>query len=317
MFLAKQEIKSVPFQMIHEKATLAANKVRYDLQELEVLHYEKAMKAKAEMYNCTVEEAEKISPFTPTEQSVVNETASKARITAAAGAIVDLDLKGKASWLMPQLAAYISTMQLPMVDGKVNIREFLKLNFAKDDWHKGLYNVLMCPTRGSILPAQTAPENRPYSALVPLILMPFKRFHSIPYSAWDTTQLSLVVDANLYEAMRYTTDKEFTKEEILLDRVKCLTTATGAKAGTVRNPASWHKLYATKGTVYEGMPWLAQVMASQIWVAHPTNRTDLMILDWKDWDTTPEPLVDVEVLPKPATKKARPVVEISNLPWDD
>lgn len=311
MFLAKQEIKSVPFQMIHEKATLAANKVKYDLQELELLHHEKAIKEKAKLYSCTIEEAEKLSPFSPTDPSVVAEAAAKARIAVVDSAIAEIAIKTKSSWIMPQLAAYISTFQLPMIDGKVNIREFLNINFAQDDWHKGLYSVLMCPTRGTILPTQTSALNIPYSALVPLILMPFKRFHNIPYSAWDTPQLSLVVDASLYSAMRYTTDREFTKEELLQDRSKCLTVASGAKIGTQRSPASWHKLYSTKGTVYEDMPWLAQVMIAQIWVAHPVNRSNLMVLDWNNWDSMPEPLISTEVLS--SKNRSIPV----SLPWDE
>lgn len=316
MFLSKQDLKSVPFQMLYEKVTLATNKIKFDLQEMELQQYERMLKDKVRMYEDLhstkyLGDIREQYPFEPTNKEAINNLIAKSRVELVDEQIKVLGLKTKAGWLMPQIASYLAKMRLPIQDGKVNIKEFLKGSFAVDDWHRGLYYFLVHTKRGSFIPSQTAPEYKNYSALVPLILAPFKRYNDIPYSAWDTPDLKLVVDHNLLEAMRFEEEVSLTSSEILEIRNRGLQVQTGKDAGNSRSPSTYHKLYKLQGTPFEGMPWLIQVMCAQIWVAHPVNRSNLMILDWNNWDSMPEPLIDTEVLS--SKNKHVPV----SLPWDE
>jgi len=84
---------------------------------------------------------------------------------------------------------------------------------------------------------------------------------------------------------------QLSKEEILAIRDQGLYTKTGAKAGETRNPLTQHKLFAIQDTELGHLPEKAQAMATQIWCAHPENRTKYMILDPKQWDAVPPPLI--------------------------
>jgi hypothetical protein len=43
------------------------------------------------------------------------------------------------------------------------------------------------------------------------------------------------------------------------------------------------------------VPELAQTMIAQIWCAHPSNRTKYMVLDPKNWDAIPAPLISSDI----------------------
>jgi len=49
------------------------------------------------------------------------------------------------------------------------------------------------------------------------------------------------------------------------------------------------------GTELGTVPKLVTTMLTQIWVAHPSLRTEYMILDPNNWDKMPEPLVGSEI----------------------
>ena len=318
MFLAKQDLKSVPFQLLHEKATLAAEAVEYNLIEVEKNHHAALIARKEKEWSDSHEAPfegnfEDIYPLTLPDPDMVEKAKQTARADAIKGQLEALGLKAKASWLLPQVAAYIAKMKLPEGE-KISPLEFLKINFAVDDWHKGLYLYCTVAQRGLIVPSQTSPEYKNYSAIVPLLMMPFKKFNDTPYSRWDTKHLDLIVDPNLYTAMTFPTALDIPKEKLLEIRDKGLFVNTGKAAGTSRNPVTYHNLYKIQDTELGEFPWLCQVMATQIWSAHPTNRTNLMILNWKDWDDMPEPLVDATAgLNMPATKNI--AVSRSALPW--
>lgn len=318
MFLAKQDIKSVPFQLLHEKATLAASAVEYNLIEVEKNHHAALIARKEKEWADTHEAPfegnfEDIYPLTLPDSDMVEKAVQTARADAIKGQIEALGLKAKASWLLPQVAAYIAKMKLPEGE-KISPLEFLKINFAVDDWHKGLYLYCTVAQRGLIVPSQTSPEYKNYSAIVPLLLMPFKKFNGVDYSRWDTKHLELVVDPNLYIAMTFPTILDLPKEKLLEIRDIGLFVNTGKAAGTSRNPATYHNLYKVQNTEIGEFPWLCQVMATQIWAAHPANRTNLMILNWKDWDDMPKALIDVTAgIELPVSKNT--AISRSALPW--
>lgn len=318
MFLAKQDIRSIPFHLVHEKVTLASRHVKENTIDKEREVYDKMIARK---------EAESISMFGEADLKVIRETypftppdisfdRTKAEQTALVEVIETLGLKNKASWFLPQLTSYISKMRLPRnSDGKIDGKNFLTENFGIDDWHKGLYRVCTVHQRGTIVPKQVDDSGRNYSSLVPLLMMPFKKYDDIPYSDW--VNVGSILDLNLRLAMTCDLKLDMTPEEILESRDLGLVVKTGAKAGTTRAARSTFKLYGNYDERIKSLPWLAQVMATQIWVAHPTVRSKLMILDWLDWDHIPDPLIDIEIGGIPSRVAAPSSVYTEKLPWED
>ena len=85
--------------------------------------------------------------------------------------------------------------------------------------------------------------------------------------------------------------QEYSREDLLQLRDKGLLWRSGPNMGTLRNPLYTHSLYGMKDTDFGEVPDLAQVMLTQIWCAHPENRTKYMVLTPNDWDKIPESLV--------------------------
>lgn len=171
-------------------------------------------------------------------------------------------------------------------------RKELFLDF-KSDWDKGLWLFLMLDSRSSWLKSQYKGEGRTYCALVPLILYAIKNAHNVKYSQW--TDIEAVVNPKLATAMKYEFDPNgewanSTDEQKIVWRNQALTFKTGVKVGQIRPAESTYKLFGTTGTPLLGVPELAQVMATQIWCAHPKNRTRHMILSPSCWEYMPPPL---------------------------
>jgi hypothetical protein len=215
--------------------------------------------------------------------------------------------------IMPQIITKLGNMVTTKNDnGLISGNRFIADNF-KTDADKGLWAFLMLDTRGSYLTTQYKGTARAYSSLVPLILYAIRLVKGVPYTAWDPEEIRSVVNHELAEAMLFRTEDWPTKDEILEGREKGLTVGSGKDVGKVRTPVSAPKLYATSGTCFNGMPNLAQVMLSQIWVAHPDNRTKYMVLDPLNWDRVPPALIQLEIFnPKP-----QQLAEYtSDTPWD-
>jgi hypothetical protein len=196
--------------------------------------------------------------------------------------------------------------------------EFVKAHF-KTPYMMGLYRFLMLDTRGSYLTKQYKGDARNYSALVPLIMSAFKRYHNIPYSAWKKDELKWVVNPELCKAMMYEQpapteigmSRGFSKDELLQLRDQGLTWKSGPNVGTLRNALYTHTLYGMQGTVFEEVPDLAQVMLTQIWCAHPENRTKYMVLVPDAWDNIPVSLIAPTMFITPVYTSTSEV-----MPWD-
>lgn len=209
--------------------------------------------------------------------------------------IEELNIKSNSDWLMPQISAYLANM--PLVrnsEGKIDPDTFRDQNFTKDNWHKGLWFLLKHPKRSDIL--KETQYTSAYAPLVPLVLMPFKKFHNIAYSEWDRERVHILMYPELAEAVQFSAEISHSREELLEIRHRGLEIKSGKNEGTYRNPLSTFKLYQLKGTDLEKAPWLVQVMCTQIWCAHPQNRTQYMVLDWVNLDQMPEPLIPTELL---------------------
>ena len=176
--------------------------------------------------------------------------------------------------------------------GKISGLQFCKDHFNTSE-RMGMYRLLTLNSKSSFLEKQYTGDARRYSALVPLVMYAQKKVKNIPYSDWDRDEIHFVTHSKLVEAMLWEGEIP-SKEQLLQDRESALRFASGAKIGQLRSPVSTHRLYSTNGTCYEGKPEYVQVMLSQIWCAHPDNRTKYMVLNPLDWDNVPMPLIDTE-----------------------
>ena len=288
------------------KAFLARKAELYESMNPEAGSYEGNLSDKYPMPKMTLEEIQHI----------------KQRATAD---VVDYfcetnGLKNSSIQLLQQLVTYIGNIRLTTVDGDdyypsrvnekgglISGRALYNQIFATAEG-KGLYYFLMYDNRSSYLETQYKGPAKNFCALVPIVLYAFKLIKGIPYSHWHRSDIRGVVNPKLADAMLWD-EEEYPKPErdaILTARNEGLQIKTGAKAGQPRNPVYTFKLYGK--TILTGIPDYVQVMYSQIWCAHPENRTKYMILDPSNWDTVPPALVDTETLAvdtKPLTPSVR------------
>jgi hypothetical protein len=247
--------------------------------------------------------------------------------------------------VIAQIVAHLSTLRLNNVSGETVEGEFLAevlgessigfnstefqtdcaisgLAFVKNHFKTpemmGLYRFLMLDTRSSYLKKQYTGDARNYCALVPLVLSAFKRYHNIPYSAWARDEIRWVVNPDLCEAMLYeipedTEDFSFSDTEKLLElREHGLTWKSGKNIGEAKNPLYTHSLSGMHKTEFKDVPDLAQVMLTQIWCAHPENRTKYMVLNCENWDCIPLCLINNNVF----VELAKPVDYSGLTPWE-
>lgn len=211
------------------------------------------------------------------------------------------DIASKYTWVMPQLKAYFGSWEaVKGEDGLYSPRDTILKN-ATTDFDRGLYYLAMW-SRSDLIggPGVKLYQVGEYNNLVPLILSGFRTYQDIPYSRWSRTGLSLIVDAPLAAAMLADLPN-FKASQILEIRKDCLVVQSGAKKGQHRDPKTASMLYGIPNyTKYDlkHYPKLALVMLAQIWCAHPANRTTHMVLDPKDWDRMPAPIIDTEIVPK-------------------
>lgn len=233
-------------------------------------------------------------------------------------------IKNFAETLMPSIITEVGNMKTQLnSNGLISGLQFCKDNFNTPE-RMGLYRFLMLDSRSCYISPQYKGWARQFCALVPLILYAQRLVKETPYSAWDKKELRFVVNASLCDSMLWATtpdeDGVLTEipntEDILAGREKGLTVMSGNDAGKMRNPVSTWKLYSTKDTCFQGMPSEAQVMLAQIWCAHPANRTRYMVLDPKQWDVMPLPLIDTEVLTEADIQELVERSTTTGLPWE-
>ncbi len=223
----------------------------------------------------------------------------------ASGFITPYGLIDYVDSFMPQLITMLAGFTLHKNEnGLISGLKFRNQNFTTPEL-KGIYRFLMLDSRSSYLKTQYKGTNKNYCSLVPLIMYAHKLVHRVPYSAWDPEEIQYVVNPQLVDAMLFTPAIPFTPKELLAERTMGLLIRSGDKAGTSASPVWKHRLTGPqlKTGLFKDVPYLAQVMYSQIWCAHPDNRTSYMILDPQDWNKVPVPLVDTTVISTTATFK--------------
>lgn len=225
------------------------------------------------------------------------------------------------TWLMPQVLMYLhQTVKLVKDDdGLYNGTKTLKAWVSEDPVRRrGIIYYLTIPKRGVVVKSQSSPEGRDYSALVPLFLSAFKKYRDVPYSAWNPSSLDYVVAENLLQAMLIEEVPQLSVDELLEIRTLGLTTAGGKTAGTMKVARSTFKLTGIQDTLLgplNAYSNLAVTMLCQTWVADPSIRCNLMILDPIDWDATPPPLVSIDLFTKPAPVTFNQPQQAQESPW--
>jgi len=222
-------------------------------------------------------------------------------------------------WLYPQMLAKMGNWTLSRNEnGLFSGRKMLIENCQNDMTNLGYYFLAMSDQR--FLPSgQYKPETAPYCALVPLLLAAHKRMSGIKYSEWDKSELTLVINKLLYNAIT-TVPPAYTVDELLQFRVKGLTIKSGDKMGRVKSAVSTYSLngldWAHNESVGMGqLPQLLRMMLCQTWCAHPSNRHTNMILDPLDWDKMPDALItDDPIVQGPKNTVSTGMIK---LPWDE
>lgn len=237
------------------------------------------------------------------------------------------------SWMLPQIAAHFGNWDLKWApDNKVDSKATAKANM-NTPWDIGLWKVCTRLKRGSLVKSQVNPEFASYSALVPLILMGAKKYKGIMYSRWDIDASTKLIDENLRDAMFWQPDESHMdvpiiegelryglgSERLLELRAQGLLVKSGTKKGVTLNPTSAWCLRGMQGTELAKAPKLVGTMLTQIWVAHPSLRTEYMVLEPNHWDWMPPPLVSTEIfksLIEPPVIEHKTVQGSYDLPWE-
>lgn len=212
-----------------------------------------------------------------------------------------LDLRKK-PWFLPQLLAHFpNKFPAKKVGDKYNLATTLG---SMQDADRALYFIAQDPARTNYIASMQ--KNPEYSALVPLILAGYKKYSNINYLDWDKDSLKLGIPESLMQCLEvnlkgfiqklneyrtYTTD---IKEEILSYRDAAYLETLGSMRSKL-NVTTSYNLSATK-TPFADTPRLFKYIELQGWLAHPSLRNKYMILDVRQLDSIPEPLVNTETL---------------------
>lgn len=323
--IINKQLRTIPFDKLYEVYEDAAQSAVLGLEQ----HYEELRLQELER----LERAYTDSHEAPSEVSfgddVPTQGFNKTEVRRKAGQKAATDIwipRYKLSSLlisvMPQIMAHIASKpfrleEVTTPEGLIDSNKIIKHAFDfSNPWERGLYIFLMLDSRSAYLPSQYKGEGVQFCALVPLILYAYKLHHKIPYSKWCKRSLSWTVNKSLHEAMLH--EGTYTREQLLHARELGLVYQTGVKRGESRNPQSNFKLWSTKEGCLHGVPHLAQVMLTQIWCAHPSSRTPYMVLDPKNWDIMPTPLITQDIFRQAITPPARgPKPDDSaDLPWE-
>ena len=219
------------------------------------------------------------------------------------------------SWLLPQLVSNFGRWSVARdPSGCIDVLATIKHN-CSDPKQQQLWKLTRIK-RSLLVTKQIA--NSKYSSLTPLILAGIKLYQGISYSEWHGLNgLEWILEPELYTAIDV--DYADLGSDRLLDiRTQGLTQRSGSKAGQQKPAESTWSLTGIQDTEIGHLPKLTQSMLCQIWLAHPKHRDQLMILDPKNWDLMPEPIIPHDVFKKPD-----PVISIHkkdtpsniDLPW--
>jgi hypothetical protein len=217
------------------------------------------------------------------------------------------------SWMLPQLVANFGRWSVTRdPSGTIDVLATLKYN-CTDPKQQELWKLTRIK-RSLLVTKQIA--NPKYSTLTPLILAGIKLYQGISYSDWQGLRdLNWILEPELMTAIDVNY-ADLGSERLLEIRHQGLTQRSGTKAGQLKPAESTWSLTGIQATEIGHLPKLTQTMLCQIWLAHPKHRDPYMILDPKNWDNMPQPLIQYDVFKKPEFEKTALVKEQPlELPW--
>jgi hypothetical protein len=205
------------------------------------------------------------------------------------------------SWLLPQLVAAFGSWRLILVDNKIDVKQTLKHNCEHSLAAQAMWRLSRI-ARTCLLTKQIAMAE--YAVLTPLVLAGFKRMQGVSYESWRNCEnLDYVLEPRLYEAV--CVDVPTLGSERLLEiRQQGLMTRSGKSAGQLKNAETTWSLNGISDTELGHLPKLTQSIMTQIWLAHPVHRHNLMILDPTNWDHMPDPLIAPTIFKQPVKESA-------------
>jgi hypothetical protein len=221
------------------------------------------------------------------------------------------------SWLLPQLVANFGRWELITSNGRIDCLQTIKQNCG-DPKQQQLWKLTRIK-RSKLIGKQIS--NPKYASLTPLILAGFKQFQGVQYSNWcGLDNLHYMIEPELHWAIHCDLGNccSLGSDRLLEIRQQGLTQRSGSKAGQQKPAESTWSLAGIQDTEIGHLPKLTQSMLCQIWLAHPKHRDQLMILDPKNWDLMPEPIIPHDVFKKQEpvehlTKSRQPIE--TELPW--
>lgn len=333
--LGKKDVREIPFQELWD---IASNTFKFELSKLEeeaLEQYENEVSRVTQTLMRIKQSSEEgceegsdgfeaaareAVEFREVSEEVKKELRAKVYKACCAEFSSKYTLVARAAWLPAQLMSLISKWKAVKVGDKYNAKATLQASVDKQDsWMLGVWVFITYAKRGDFVKDQYKPSGINYSALVPFILAGFKQYHGIKYSEWDTQDLEYLVEPELLEAMLYTDYPEYPTAELIAVRDHCLTTQGGRNPGELRSPVSSAILYHTTDTILTNIPKLGRIMLTQVWCAHPSNRvhSKLLVLDPKNWDSTPAPLIETSMLRPTVKTPGRKIVSVvdDGIPW--
>jgi len=231
------------------------------------------------------------------------------------------------SWMLPQIAHYYGSWKLVWKNNLIDPVATARANITTD-YAVGLWRVVTKLKRSSLVKSQLDPQFASYSALVPIILAGAKKYQGVEYSQWNIEKDCPLIDQNLCDAMCYELSESQLEDGMLPGEI-CyglgskrllelrdigLTIKSGPRKGTRQSPTSAWCLRGMQNTEFATMPKLVATMLTQIWVAHPSLRTQYMVLDPNNWDVLPEPLVSAAIFSSEG-KAPTSSFDANKLPW--
>lgn len=296
--IASKDIKLIPFNEVYHLYMDSATQLKRDAESIAEATYAFKLQQLEDIYALDNPEtgsyegnfADQVTKPAPYISATnLNTITSKAIIE---GFIDKYGIILHSDWILPQIITLIGNMPLyKNTNGLYSGKQFKYQNFTTD-WLKGLLLFTLLNTKSSYLKLQYKAPSKLYGALTPLVMYALRLTKGINYSSWDTEEIHFITHSDLSEAMLCKDMPAFTKEAILAYRAEGLTTALGV----VKNPISTYSLTKVSDPIFTQLPKLVKIMLSQIWMAHPSNRTKYMVLDPLDWDTVPTPLIPNDVL---------------------
>lgn len=202
-------------------------------------------------------------------------------------------------WLLPQLVAHFGSWKpIKNSSGLWDILATLKHNIGDDPKLQAIWKLSRI-TRSLLLPSQT--KHPQYAQFTPLILMGFKLYKDISYQSWKGLQhIEYILEPKLLEAVSLSSEQlevigSLGSDRLLEIRTQGLMNKSGKNQGELKPAESTWALTGIKDTELGTLPKLTQSMLTQIWIAHPSKRTQYMILDPLNWDNMPPALISGEI----------------------